>query len=347
MISLSRVSKTFGDTREQVHAVNDVSLTVRRGEIYGIVGFSGAGKSTLVRLINLLEKPTAGTVTVGGVTLTSLKGRSLNRERQKIGMIFQQFNLFATRTVRENVAFPLRHHGLSAKAIREKVDSLLAYVELSEKADVYPSQLSGGQKQRVAIARALASDPQVLLCDEATSALDPQTTASILSLLRKLNQETGITIVVITHQMQVVKDICQRVAVMEKGRVVEEGDVYDIFSDPKEEITRNFVDTANNLTALSESLPDPARPASSPLPIPGGKRLKLRFLSDKATDAVVSHVSRLLNVDINIIAGNIEWIQGKPLGYLIVSVAEEGERLQMTIRALEENGVEVEVLENA
>ena len=194
MIDLSHVSKTFQGANE-VHAVNDVSLHINKGEIYGIVGFSGAGKSTLVRCINLLEKPTAGKVTVDGQELTSLKGRRLNQERKKIGMIFQQFNLFATRTVLDNVAFPLRYSGMSRKAIREKALALLRFVELEDKADAYPSQLSGGQKQRVAIARALASDPKVLLCDEATSALDPQTTTSILKLLKKLNAETGITIV--------------------------------------------------------------------------------------------------------------------------------------------------------
>ena len=223
MITLEHIVKSFSGRDAAVHAVRDVSLTIERGSIYGIVGFSGAGKSTLVRCINLLERPTSGRVFVDGTELTALHGRALNEQRKKIGMIFQQFNLFATRTVFENVAFPLRYTGLSGQQIREKVTALLRYVDLGEKANAYPSQRSGGQKQRVSISRALASDPKVLLCDEATSALDPQTTASILKLLRRLNEETGITIVIITHQMQVVKDICQRVAVMEQGRVAEEG----------------------------------------------------------------------------------------------------------------------------
>ena len=229
MIQLEHLSKTFPG-KDSVHALRDVSLTVRKGEIYGVIGYSGAGKSTLIRCINLLERPDEGTVRVDGVELTALGAWALNRERRKIGMIFQQFNLFATRTVLDNVAYPLRFSGMSRRDIREKAESLLRYVELGDKRDAYPSQLSGGQKQRVAIARALACDPKVLLCDEATSALDPQTTASILQLIQRLNREMGITVVMITHQMQVVKEACHRVAVMENGRVVEEGDVFSIFT---------------------------------------------------------------------------------------------------------------------
>ena len=254
MITLEHIVKSFSGRNAAVHAVRDVSLSIERGSIYGIVGFSGAGKSTLVRCVNLLERPTSGRVIVDGTELTALHGRALNEQRRKIGMIFQQFNLFATRTVFENVAFPLRYTGLSGRQIREKVTALLRYVDLSEKENAYPSQLSGGQKQRVAIARALASDPKVLLCDEETSALDPQTTASILKLLRRLNEDTGITIVIITHQMQVVKDICQRVAVMEQGRVAEEGDVYTIFFHPQQAITRSFVRSADGNASLEEWL---------------------------------------------------------------------------------------------
>ena len=254
MITLEHIVKSFSGRNAAVHAVRDVSLSIERGSIYGIVGFSGAGKSTLVRCVNLLERPTSGRVIVDGTELTALHGRALNEQRRKIGMIFKQFNLFATRTVFENVAFPLRYTGLSGRQIREKVTALLRYVDLSEKENAYPSQLSGGQKQRVAIARALASDPKVLLCDEETSALDPQTTASILKLLRRLNEDTGITIVIITHQMQVVKDICQRVAVMEQGRVAEEGDVYTIFFHPQQAITRSFVRSADGNASLEEWL---------------------------------------------------------------------------------------------
>ena len=226
VIKLEHVSKTFGRETDGVHAVRDVAIHIAPGEIFGIIGYSGAGKSTLVRCINLLERPTAGTVTVDGQELTRMPERELRQARKKISMIFQLFNLMPSRTVEQNVAFPLKGSGLSREETDRKVRELLELVGLPDKAEAYPSQLSGGQKQRVAIARALASDPKVLLCDEATSALDPQTTQSILRLIRDINQKTGITVVVITHEMAVVKEICHRVAVMDKGRVVGEGRVF-------------------------------------------------------------------------------------------------------------------------
>ena len=241
MIYLKNICKTFiDDNKKEVHAVNDVSLTINDGDIFGIIGFSGAGKSTLVRCINLLERPTSGTVEVDGKDLTKLSEKELRESRKKIGMIFQHFNLFPSRTIFGNVAFPLQGSGLSKEEIAAKVRNLLELVGISEKENAYPSQLSGGQKQRVAIARALANDPDILLCDEATSALDPQTTKAILDLLKDLNKKLGITIVVITHEMAVVKEICNKVAVMEKGRVVEEGDVFSIFANPQEALTQNF-----------------------------------------------------------------------------------------------------------
>ena len=243
MIELIGVTKAFETDHGRVLAADNVSLKIEKGEIYGIIGFSGAGKSTLVRCINLLERPDSGKVLVGGEDITTLRGRALREKRRKIGMIFQQFNLFATRTVEDNVAFPLRYRKIPKTAIREKVTRLLAIVGLSDKAKSYPSELSGGQKQRVAIARALASDPEILLCDEATSALDPQTTEQILELLKKLNTELGITIVLITHEMQVIKKICHSVTVLENGRVAESGKVYDIFANPKADVTRSFAMT--------------------------------------------------------------------------------------------------------
>ena len=340
MIELSHVSKTFRGANE-VHAVNDVSLHIKKGEIFGIVGFSGAGKSTLVRCMNLLEKPTSGKVIVDGKDLTALKGRALNKERKKIGMIFQQFNLFATRTVLDNVAFPLRHTGMSRKAIEEKARALLKFVELEDKAQAYPSQLSGGQKQRVAIARALASDPKVLLCDEATSALDPQTTTSILKLLKKLNAETGITVVVITHQMQVVKELCQRVAVMEAGKVVEEGEVYSVFANPKKPITQSFINTASNLSRVQEFLSE--NEAFRNLN-PGEEIVRLKYLDTSAAEALVSTVSREYGVDMNIIFGNIEWIGNHLLGELIVIATGKTEKIPDAIQYLKEKNVDVEVL---
>lgn len=345
MISLQHIVKSFAGKEAAVHAVNDVSLTIERGSIYGIVGFSGAGKSTLVRCINLLERPTSGRVYVDGTEMTALRGRALNEQRKKIGMIFKQFNLFATRTVYDNVAFPLRRSGLTGRQIRQKVTSLLRYVDLSDRENAYPAQLSGGQKQRVAIARALASDPKVLLCDEATSALDPQTTASILKLFKRLNEERGITIVIITHQMQVVKAICQRVAVMEQGRVAEEGDVYAIFAHPQQAITRSFVSSANNSASLEDWLLTRERDISS---VNDSQRIyRLRFLGENATDAIVSRVSRSCGVDMNIIAGTVEWIAQRPLGYLMVAIDGDESQTARAVRQLEENGVEVEVLSRA
>ena len=247
MIRLENVSKTFTDSNKEVHAVNNVSLTINDGDIFGIIGFSGAGKSTLVRCINLLEKPTEGKVFVDDAEITALSGKELRKARKKIGMIFQHFNLMPSRTIFGNVAYPLRGSGLSKEEIREKVHHLLELVGISEKENAFPSQLSGGQKQRVAIARALANDPSILLCDEATSALDPQTTKSILKLLQQLNQTLGITVVVITHEMAVVKEICNRVAVMDHGDVVEEGEVFHVFASPKESLTRSFIKTTSNL----------------------------------------------------------------------------------------------------
>ena len=337
MIRLDQVTKSFPGTKGDIHAVRGVSLGIPEGDIYGIVGFSGAGKSTLVRCMNLLEKPTSGTVTVDGVELTKLSGAQVSRERKKIGMIFQQFNLFATRTVFENVAFPLRGSGMKREAIREKVLSLLDYVELRDKEKAYPSQLSGGQKQRVAIARALATDPKVLLCDEATSALDPITTSSILSLLKKLNRETGITMVIITHQMQVVKELCRHVAVMEKGSVVEKGDVFQIFAWPREEVTRRFVDSAGGL--LKEENARKARP--------GETIFRLKFYGESANEAVISQLSRKWGLDLNILSGSIETIDDRPLGRMTLSAFGTDEQIRAVREYLKEIRVDMEVIDHA
>lgn len=252
MISLENVSKIFRTASGEVHAVREVSLNIEQGEIFGIIGFSGAGKSTLVRCINLLERPTEGTVTIDGTDLTKLDEKRLREVRRKIGMIFQHFNLLRSRTVYDNIAFPLKKSDVSKEEKHKKILSLLELVGLSDKKDVYPSQLSGGQKQRVAIARALANNPKVLLCDEATSAIDPQTTKSILNLLKHVNQTLGITIVVITHEMAVVKDICDRVAIMQQGHIVEEGSTEDVFLHPRENVTKDFISTADNMDRIYE-----------------------------------------------------------------------------------------------
>ena len=339
MITLTHVSKIFPGGESGVHAVQDVSLHIAPGEIFGIIGYSGAGKSTLVRCINLLERPTQGTVTVDGRELTALSEKELRQERRKIGMIFQQFNLMTARTVAQNVAFPLKDSGLSKEETAAKVTQLLELVGLPDKAGSYPAQLSGGQKQRVAIARALASDPKVLLCDEVTSALDPQTTASILRLIRDINRRTGITVVVITHEMAVVKEICHRVAVMEKGRVVETGDVFSLFSAPKEPVTRSFVSTTSNLSKAEEFIAEGAPLVALS---PGQVIARLTFARGNVGEAAISQLSRQFDVDANIIFANVDILEGTPLGGLVVIFS--GERVGEAIAWLSEKNVVVEVL---
>lgn len=352
MIRLEHVSKTFGG-ENGVHAVRDVTLHIEQGEIFGIIGYSGAGKSTLVRCINLLETPTAGRVTVNGQCLLDIpadksrRGRGaermcpaeLRKLRKKIGMIFQQFNLMTSRTVAENVAFPLKGSGLSKAETAEKVRELLELVGLPDKANAYPSQLSGGQKQRVAIARALANEPKVLLCDEATSALDPQTTQSILRLIKEINQKTGITVVIITHEMAVVKEICHRVAVMEQGRVVEQGAVYDVFSAPREAVTRSFIATTSNLNKVEELIErnDPTVALQA-----GEMIVRLTYGRSNVSEATISEVSRRYNVDVSIIYSNMEILDGSPLGGLVAVL--RGEKLTEAVTYLCERDVVVEVL---
>lgn len=344
MIRFENVSKRFSFGNETVEAVRHINLEIEKGSIYGIIGFSGAGKSTLVRCINLLERPTEGKVYVDGVELTALAAKELRTERKKIGMIFQQFNLFASRTVVQNVAFPLQHSGLSKEEIQKKVLSLLELVGLKEKAKAYPSELSGGQKQRVAIARALASDPQVLLSDESTSALDPQTTKSILNLLKKLNDELGITIVVITHEMQVVKEICDKVVVMEGGNIVENGDVFEVFANPKEKITKDFVESTSNLSKINELIE--VKSALTNLKA-GECILKFQYLEKTSAESLVSQISRQFDLNINIIFGNIEMIQGHPIGGLISIVSGEHAKIDAAIAYLKDKKVGVEVILDA
>lgn len=345
MIELSSVSKTFpGKTQqEHVEALRDVSLSVKQGEIFGIIGYSGAGKSTLVRVINLLERPDLGRVMMGGQDLTAMNPRELRQARRKIGMIFQHFSLLPSRTVSGNIAFPLKYTGLSKEEIQAKVTTLLNLVELSDKASAYPSQLSGGQKQRVAIARALAADPQVLLCDEATSALDPQTTLSILRLLKKVNEQLGITIVIITHEMAVIKEICDRVAVMEGGRVVELGTVFEVFASPREEITRRFIETTGTMHRVQEMID-----GDSPILrlAPGELLVRLQYAQRSPSAPMVSLVSRRFDIDLNILFGNVEIIGGSPLGALVVVASGEANKVQEALAYMMEQNVKVEVLKH-
>lgn len=344
IIELENVSKTYRDGKESVDAVRHVSLAVEKGEIYGIIGFSGAGKSTLVRCINFLERPTEGTVRVDGTDLSGLSSRKLRELRKKIGMIFQQFNLMDSRTVAENVALPLQYGGLSRKAIEEKVDRLLDFVGLRDKADRYPAQLSGGQKQRVAIARALANDPKVLLCDEATSALDPQTTWSILKLLKRLNQEMGITIVVITHEMQVVKRICSRVAVMEQGEVVEEGDIFSVFARPKEAITKSFIATTSSLSHVEELLAD-----HSPVLAlkPGSCLVHLKYLKESVSEPLISIITKNYDLQCNILFSDVEIVGGWPMGGTISIISGKAAHIGAALDYLKQEGIGVEVIRDA
>lgn len=341
MIQLEKVSKTFRQGRDEIQAVTEVSLDIKKGEIFGIIGFSGAGKSTLVRCINLLERPTGGKVIIDGVDLMSMPEVRLREERRKIGMIFQHFNLLRSRTVSQNIAFPLRKSKLSKEEKHKKILSLLELVGLTDKKDVYPSQLSGGQKQRVAIARALANDPKVLLCDEATSALDPQTTKSILNLLKKVNQELGITIVLITHEMAVVKDICDRVAIMELGRVVEEGDTVEVFSHPKEKLTRDFMDTASNINKIYELLDEKHELTQLKK---GEKLVLLTYSGGNAGESVISYLAERYQVQANIIFGNVDILKNKPLGKLVVILSGTEENMKQAIQYIQSRKIQMEVI---
>lgn len=341
MIEFIHVSKDFGKGQQEVHAVKDVSLTIDKGEIFGIIGFSGAGKSTLVRCINLLERPTAGTVIVDGQRMMELTARQLRLARKKIGMIFQHFNLMPSRTVSGNVAYPLKGSGLKPQEIADKVQGLLELVGIGDKADAYPSQLSGGQKQRVAIARALANDPSVLLCDEATSALDPQTTKSILQLLKQLNEKLGITVVVITHEMAVVKEICGRVAVMEHGRVVEQGEVFSIFAAPQQTVTQNFIRTTSNLRKIDELIA-----GDSPITAlkPGEVIVRLSYIQRNVSEPLISTVSQKFQITMNIIFADIEIVQDAPVGGTVAIISGEQGQIESAIEYLKEKNVCVEVI---
>ena len=344
MIELTHISKNFASGGRTVHAVQDVSLSIGKGEIFGIIGFSGAGKSTLVRCINLLERPTSGSVTVDGKEMTALSARELRQARKKIGMIFQHFNLMPSRTVFGNVAYPLRGSGLSKQQIADKVQRLLELVGIGDKAEAYPKQLSGGQKQRVAIARALANDPNVLLCDEATSALDPQTTKAILRLLKNLNEKLGITVVIITHEMAVVKEICDRVAVMEHGRVVEQGEVFNVFADPRQEITRSFIHTTSNLRKIEELIKEDSPVVQLK---PGELIVRLSYIQRNVSEPLISTVSRKFDITLNIIFSDIAIVQDAPIGGTVAIISGERAQITQAMQYLSEKNVGVEVIRDA
>lgn len=341
MIELKDISVTFHQPDRQINAVKDVNLTIDKGDIYGIVGFSGAGKSTLVRVINLLQRPTSGEVIIKGENITNLKGKDLRRKRQSIGMIFQHFNLMASRTIFDNVDFSLKYSGKSKQERKEKVTELLELVGLSDKHDAYPSQLSGGQKQRVAIARALVNDPEILLCDEATSALDPKTTLQILSLLKELNKRLNLTIVLITHEMQVVKEICNKVAVMENGEIVEKGDSVTLFSQAEKELTQTFIRTASHIDQALETI------LNSQLFIDSSNDvwlIELSYIGSQTNEALISQLYSRFQVSANILYGNVEIIQDVPLGSLVVSLSGDIDKRQEAVAYLIAEGVKITIV---
>ena len=329
IITLNHVCKTFTTADGEVTAVNDLNLAINRGDIFGIIGLSGAGKSTLVRCLNLLERPTQGQVLVDGKDLTKLNDKKLRESRRKIGMIFQHFNLLMQRTVLDNVCFPMELVGIKKKEARKRALELLDTVGLADKAKAYPAQLSGGQKQRVAIARVLAADPEILLCDEATSALDPQTTKAILSLLKDINEKMGITIVVITHEMAVVQAICNRVGVLEKGVLVEQGDVEQLFRNPQTSAAKNLI---YNGTAYKES-------------ITAGRKVRITFEGNSSFEPILGNIILECRTPVNILYANTQNVHGKAVGQMIFQRPEEKELADRFVEYFHQKNLGVEEVE--
>lgn len=340
MIVLRHVSKTFDARSGPVTAVDDVSLRVEQGQIYGIIGYSGAGKSTLIRLLNGLEKPTSGSVTIAGQDIAQARGEALRQARLKISMVFQHFNLLWSRTVSQNIAFSMQIAGVPKAQIKPRVAELVALVGLQGREEAYPSQLSGGQKQRVGIARALANNPGVLLCDEATSALDPQTTDSILDLLLDINRKLNLTIVLITHEMHVVRKICHRVAVMENGRIVEEGPVIDVFTRPQQPITQQFVKQVSQYQETEKSF-NPLLAQHLP-----GAIFKLTFVGMQTHQAVISDVILRYKVSINILHGKITQTLNGSFGELYIHADGNDLQIDSMLKSLKEQQIAAEVIKH-
>ncbi|HUH56701.1 MAG TPA: methionine ABC transporter ATP-binding protein [Rhodanobacter sp.] len=334
MIRFVDVHKSYRSGGRDIPALQPFNLDIADGEVFGIIGLSGAGKSTLIRLINLLERPSGGQVFVDDIEMTALAEPALRAQRRRIGMIFQHFNLLASQTVADNVAFPIRLAGERRDAVvRQRVEELLARVGLADHADKYPSQLSGGQKQRVGIARALANRPSILLCDEATSALDPQTTASVLALLAQINRELKLTIVLITHEMDVVRRVCDRVAVLDGGAIVERGSVVDVFLHPQHATTKRFV---------NEALPEESASTHVPYAQVPGRLMRLSFRGDATMTPALGRVARETGIDFNILAGRIDRIKDLPYGQL--TLAMQGDGVDTALAALRQAGIEIEEL---
>lgn len=334
VIQIKKLTKKFETQGQTVTALSDIDLSVEEGDIFGIIGMSGAGKSTLVRSINYLERPSEGEVLIDGVDLASLSERELRKVRSKIGMIFQNFNLLEQKNVLDNVCFPLEIAGVKKKDARKKAVELLRLVKLEEKEKSYPSQLSGGQKQRVAIARALATDPRILLCDEATSALDPQTTSAILSLLKEINEKLGITIIIITHQMSVVTEVCKQVAIIDSGRLVEQGNVEEIFEAPKSDAAKELITgTQIRYTPLSHLKED--------------KKIRIVFEENSAYEPVLANTILKLQIPLNILKADTRNVGGKAIGEMILGLPDGKKEQEAIIESLKSDGLIVtEVTEN-
>jgi D-methionine transport system ATP-binding protein len=333
MIEIKNLNVKFKQKDNELHAVSDVSLQIKRGEIFGIVGSSGAGKSTLIRTINLLERPTSGQILIDNKNIVNYKGKELRELRRGIGMIFQLFNLVESKTVYDNIAFSLKTAGKNKDEVEARVNELLEVVGLLDKANIYPSKLSGGQKQRVGIARALANNAQILLCDEPTSALDIETTAAILKLLRDINEKLGITIVIITHELEVIKAICNRVAVMDKGKVVEEASVYDLFTKPEHEFTKQLLEHYSKFE-LPEELIKSLK----------GSIVRIEYIGETATEPVLSRLTTKYNVVFNILHGKIEYIRDLPVGVLYLNISGSDESIREAIEYLKNSTYSVEVI---
>lgn len=330
MIKFVDISKSFTVKKQKVQALSHISLEINKGDIFGVIGFSGAGKSTLLRMVNALEKPSTGQVIVNGEDINTLNITRLRQVRKQIGMIFQQFNLLNSKTVYDNVAIPLVLNKMAPEEIHKRVLELLQFVELSDKTAAYPNQLSGGQKQRVGIARALATNPSILLCDEATSALDPETTEAILKLLEKINKELKITILVVTHEIHVIQRLCNKVAVMEKGKLVETGSVLDVFGNPQQDITKRFV-----RTVIPDTIP-PSIVAALHKEKKPFKLLKIHFLGEKAKDNVLYHINRFLEIETSVMFASVTELQKTVLGIFVIQVVGEAENFTKVTNYLDE-----------
>ncbi|MGP1908761.1 methionine ABC transporter ATP-binding protein [Metabacillus sp. JX24] len=335
MIEFKGVTKVYGSGGNEVKALDGIDLEVKKGEICGVIGFSGAGKSTLIRTVNLLERPTAGQIIVDGLDLTALSKKDVRGVKRKIGMVFQHFNLLNSKTVYANVAIPLLLSNVPQKVIKERVAELLSFVGLEDKANQYPDQLSGGQKQRVGIARALATQPSILLCDEATSALDPQTTASILKLLKKINEEYNITILMITHEMSVIREVCDTVAVIEGGKIIESGSVFDVFSNPKTKTASNFVSSVLN-DSIPESVLKLVKEENSQ-----GQIFKINFVGKSSGQPLLSQIAKRFDLHINVLFGNITELQGIPFGHLIVELQGTESEIKRALLVMNQENVTV------